>query len=403
MENGLFKELCINAEKEFIKNLSNQSYVDMIHADSSIWKVSLGERKSDEIYDECIEGNDIAIGWLSKQDLSESTYDDILEMLGEGTSGGSPTQSASVLNILVNEMSTGDIVMIYDRPQTVRMIGVVESDYRYDTKYSYRHRRSIKWFKDLTYPINIYKYNKNVRLTLKAIYKLSRLNVSDVVDIVVKNRKTEQRLEDKQQIKPYYLVIDEINRGNIAKIFGELITLIEQDKRGRVKSLLPYSKKYFSIPSNLFVIGTMNTADRSIAAIDTALRRRFTFVEIEPDSKIITQAGNSIVNDNIDLAKLLDALNKKIMEKYDRDHRIGHAYFMEIDSLKNLYQTWYYKLLPLLGEYFYNDIDSITAVVGKAFYGEHGNVKQLSLKKKDSGKSEFEEKLIEIYKVRENG
>jgi len=76
---------------------------------------------------------------------------------------------------------------------------------------------------------------------------------------------------------------------------------------------------------------------------------------------------------------------------------------MEIDSLKNLYQTWYYKLLPLLGEYFYNDIDSITAVVGKAFYGEHGNVKQLSLKKKDSGKSEFEEKLIEIYKVRENG
>jgi len=118
----------------------------------------------------------------------------------------------------------------------------------------------------------------------------------------------------------------------------------------------------------------MNTADRSIAAIDTALRRRFTFVEIEPDSGILAQYDNPIINDTVDLTKLLDAINEKVMDKYDRDHRIGHAYFMGIESLSNLYQTWYYKILPLLGEYFYNDTETLKSIVGKSFYDQYGNV-----------------------------
>ena len=207
------------------------------------------------------------------------------------------------------------------------------------------------------------------------------------------NRKSSAKYID----KPYYIIIDEINRGNISKIFGELITLIEQDKRGSLKTLLPYSKKEFTVPSNIYIIGTMNTADRSIAAIDTALRRRFTFVEIGPDSSVLSQIGNYIVNDKVNLTKLMDTLNDRIMERLDRDHRIGHAYFMGIESLTNLYQTWYYKILPLLGEYFYNDIESLTAIVGQSFYNNYGNILYLSTVANDDETSEFEQKLIDIY------
>lgn len=404
LENGLFKELCINAEKELIKRQNNSKYVDMIHSESSIWKISLGERKSDEIFNECIKEGDIAIGWLDKMDLSNMAYDDILRELGDESSfGNKPTQTADSINSFVNDMTVGDIVLIYDSPQTIRMIGVIKSDYRFDTRYRFTQRRSVEWFKELNYPINIHKYNGFKNLTMKTIYELSRISVSDVIEIVAQNSEVQRSIEDKKEIKPYYMIIDEINRGNIAKIFGELITLIEQDKRGVLKSFLPYSKKEFTVPSNLFIIGTMNTADRSIAALDTALRRRFTFVEIEPDSGVLLQYDNPIVNDTIDLTKLLDSLNRKVMDKYDRDHRIGHSYFMGIESLSNFYQTWYYKILPLLGEYFYNDTETLASIVGKSFYDQYGNIKYLSLHKNDEGISEFEEKIIDIYRNKDNG
>ena len=118
------------------------------------------------------------------------------------------------------------------------------------------------------------------------------------------------------------------------------------------------------VPGNLYIIGTMNTADRSIAAIDTALRRRFAFAEIEPDSSILAEYDNPIINDYIDLTRLMDAINGRILEKYDRDHRLGHAYFMGIDTLTGLYNTWYYKIIPLLSEYFYNDVSTLTEIVG---------------------------------------
>jgi 5-methylcytosine-specific restriction protein B len=198
------------------------------------------------------------------------------------------------------------------------------------------------------------------------------------------------------------MIIDEINRGNISKIFGELITLIEQDKRGR-ETVLPYSKKEFKVPANLYIIGTMNTADRSIAAIDTALRRRFTFVEIEPDSSILSRYDNPIINDHVDLTKLMNSLNSKILEKYDRDHRIGHAYFMGIDSLNSLYQTWYYKILPLLSEYFYNDVAALIDIVGDGFFDKYGNAKHLSMNKKENGYSEFEEQIMSVYLGQSHG
>jgi len=404
LENGLFKEFCINAEKEIIKRKENAEYVDMIHSESRIWKISLGERKLDDIFNECINVGEIAIGWLPDHDLTDMDYEEIRLTLGNDSDfGDKPTQNANSINAFVNEMTIGDIVFVYDGQQTTRMIGVIKSGYCYKKEYAYKHRRSVEWFKDLNYPIDIHKYNGYKNLTLKTVYKLGRISVSDVIEIVTNYSNYTQSQEDKREIKPYYMIIDEINRGNIAKIFGELITLIEQDKRGKQKSVLPYSKKEFSVPSNLYIIGTMNTADRSIAAIDTALRRRFTFIEIEPDSSVLSRNENPIINDTVDLTKLLDAINERIMDKYDRDHRIGHAYFMGIETLSNFYQTWYYEILPLLNEYFYNDIDTLKMIVGKSFYDRYGNIKYLTTTQMLENLSEFEKAVISIYQEKENG
>lgn len=163
---------------------------------------------------------------------------------------------------------------------------------------------------------------------------------------------------------------------------------------------MPYSKKSFTIPENLYIIGTMNTADRSIAMLDTALRRRFSFLEVEPDPSIFIKPYLNIssrVNNSIELDKLLDALNKRIQKHLDRDHRIGHAYFMDIITLEDLYKTWYYKILPLLMEYFYQDFETIKEIIGSKFLDEYGNVNYLSIKPNNHQYSEFEQAIMAIY------
>ena len=182
--------------------------------------------------------------------------------------------------------------------------------------------------------------------------------------------------------KPYVFIIDEINRGNISRIFGELITLIEESKRkGEADErsvILPYSVLPFSVPSNVYIIGTMNTADRSIALLDTALRRRFSFVEMMPDTEVLKdikievpempdtvdkKAGKS----TIDIQKLLEIINQRIEVLYDREHTIGHAYFCglkktaTLDGLKNVFKK---SVLPLLQEYFFDDYEKIAMVLG---------------------------------------
>lgn len=168
----------------------------------------------------------------------------------------------------------------------------------------------------------------------------------------------------------YAIFIDEINRGNVSAIFGELITLIEPDKRlGAVNELrvkLPYSKKEFGIPKNIDIFGTMNTADRSVEALDTALRRRFSFVEMQPNPDILADEEYVPYKD-VDLKRLLETINQRIEVLIDKDHQIGHSYFIGIKNLDELKQTFKDKIIPLLEEYFYGNFGKIGLVLGESF------------------------------------
>lgn len=166
---------------------------------------------------------------------------------------------------------------------------------------------------------------------------------------------------------PYALFIDEINRGNISKIFGELITLVELDKREgsecSIEVKLPYSHDLFTVPANLCIYGTMNTADRSLAQLDIALRRRFTFEEMMPKSELL----NGIVVDGIDIKKMLDTVNQRIELLYDREHTLGHSFFMKLRddrTLEHLARIMEQEILPLLEEYFFEDWEKIRLVLG---------------------------------------
>jgi 5-methylcytosine-specific restriction protein B len=250
--------------------------------------------------------------------------------------------------LLKNDVKVGDIVIVSQGNRAFRAIGEIKGEYEFLESATFHQARPIRW-------LGVFEGNRDVGeiydrdFMMSTLYRLDRdgLKLGAVESLLTSRQDAANQ--------PFVLIIDEINRANISKVIGELITLMESDKReGAANALsvkLPYSGDDFSVPGNLFIVGTMNTADRSIALLDTALRRRFDFVELRPEPGQLADA----TVEGVDLAAMLNALNHRVEYLYDRDHVIGHAYFMNVRTLEDLDRAMRRRVIPLLQEYFYED------------------------------------------------
>ena len=344
---GLFKKFCDIAGKPILR----KEKCDIgINESPTIWKISLEGSGENSTRTECMKNEHIRIGY--------DEYGREITNLFKGAAG------RHILNYFINDMSIGDIVMSCYDCNTVDAIGVVTGEYEWHNEYpEYKRLRKVNWIvKGIKE--NIIKINNGSRLSNPTVYKL-RMDLSDVMEIIEKYSKNTIEVEEKK--KNHVFIIDEINRGNISKIFGELITLIEPTKRiGQTegqKVRLPYSQKLFGVPNNVYLIGTMNTADRSIATIDTALRRRFNFKEMLPDEEVL----DGIYVEDVSIKDIFIKMNKRITVLFDREHTLGHAYFLPlkdaptIETLANIFEN---SIIPLLQEYFYEDYEKIRMVLG---------------------------------------
>lgn len=350
IEDGLFKAFCNKASMPATKKAN----VDLgLNKTPTIWKVSLWSTGDNPTRTECLENGHIRIGW-------DDYGPDITDDTDFSENGGK-----NVLNSFIYKMKVGDIVFSCYSSTTVDAIGVVTGDYEWcDGKYDdgLNRMRKVNW---VVKGINedIVEINGGSTMTLSSVYKL-KVSLADAMALIQKHLPTTVQMSDKRN---HVFIIDEINRGNISKIFGELITLIESSKRiGQaegMKAKLPYSQQLFGVPDNVYIIGTMNTADRSIATIDTALRRRFRFKEMMPDADVLK--GISV--EDISVSEMLARMNKRISVLYDREHTIGHAYFIPLrdnPTIEHLAEIFENAIVPLLQEYFYEDYEKIRLVLG---------------------------------------
>ena len=304
-----------------------------------------------------MKNSQIRIGW-----------DDYGEFISEDTnfSGG----GERILNAFINDMNIGDIVLSCYSTTEIDAVGVIDGEYEWHNEYPhYKRVRKVKWLvkgikEDIT------QLNNGKRMMQPSVYRLD-ISPDEIAKFLNELQKPDVKLEYKYDDN-YVFIIDEINRGNVSKIFGELITLIEPIKRlGEKEEMtckLPYSGKTFGVPKNVYILGTMNTADRSLVQLDAALRRRFAFEEMMPNPELL-----NVTDDGIDLRKLLTAINERVTALLDREHQIGHSYFIGVSNVQQLAYVFKQRIIPLLQEYFFDDYELVGKVLSEAFVKEKIN------------------------------
>lgn len=364
---GIFREICALAEQARTRSKTASPF-DL--TGRTVFKMSLGRAGiQDHVYNSAIAGDYVILGWGGNHDWSDAKYesfDAIRERWNEiepGTSGKSGNIAQSWC--FRSSMKVGDIVVISDGNSRFRAIGEVTGPYQYEPngENTYNHRRKVKWRLVLDEPLPVETISTKL-FSMTSCYQLDDRNLKK--EALARLLSTLPTYEDNGgQVDQFVLVVDEINRANISKVFGELITLIEPDKRlgseNPISVRLPYSGEEFGVPDNLHIVGTMNTADRSIALLDTALRRRFDFRELMPHPELLEAARD---RSEVDLVLLLSTINARIEYLFDREHQIGHAYFFNCATKADVDDVMRYKVIPLLAEYFYEDWSKVATVLG---------------------------------------
>lgn len=337
-----------------------------------VFKMSIGEANNPEdahLFEDAIRGGYTILGFedIDWSDKSFETREMFIQACkAKGDRNANVDARSGVVQmpfIFRNWVRKGDIVIVSKGNGLFRAIGEFTGDYEFHPRPEgdYGHRRAVRWLWVDREGVPVEEIYSR-RFAQKSIYMLydRELNVP-----ALQRYMNSQRAEGQTDPEPFVLIIDEINRANISKVFGELITLLEPDKRlgqpNQIKVRLPYSGDEFGVPSNLHILGTMNTADRSIALLDTALRRRFTFRELMPDPTVLDKAAKRT---GINLPLLLVTINDRIEYLYDREHQIGHAYFTGCATRADVEEVMRHKVIPLLAEYFFEDWAKIAAVLG---------------------------------------
>lgn len=354
IEDGVFKRLCEAAERS---KLEGNQYG--ISPDADVWKVSLKRTGDNDVRKDCMEKGYIRIGW-----------DEYGDDISDETDGSSRNEKGKqILNAYINKMKVGDIVMSCYSSKEIDAIGVITDDYRYDESLpAYKRIRPVHWLIKGKRE-NIVETNGGKEMVESTVYHLNSISLEDVEAIL---EKYGVFIEQEKDDKPYVMVIDELNRGNVSKVFGELITLLEADKRKGSKNeesvKLPYSKKSFHVPDNVYLIATMNTADRSLGSLDYAIRRRFAFISERPigleDDRFNTELFEKVSRlfvKNFDAYKASgwDATMRllpadTLSDEYKpEDVWIGHSYFLMQDEegVDTSRERILYELIPLLEEY----------------------------------------------------
>lgn len=361
---GVFLNICADAKRD--RALDSTLGV---RPAAKVWKLSIEEASSTgETRKYCLENGEARIGWDVTGDIRQANLSDPGLQLG-------PNERHSIANF-GRHIVPGDVVVCLASRITIGAVGVVTGDYEYTPQVpkgvrdDYVHKLPVRWLKT-GLDFNILSLNHNVQLTLKAVYELTRIQWPDLLAALKDagvNLVPTAPVSD-AVAEPYVLIIDEINRGSVSRIFGELITLIEPSKRAGASEaldvVLPYSNDRFSVPQNVYLIGTMNTADRSLTGLDVALRRRFVFKEMPPRPDLLDKVVVPGI-DGVTLGQMLRTMNERIEALLDRDHCLGHAYFMPLKnsaSLERLADIFRHQVLPLLQEYFFDDWQRIQWVL----------------------------------------